>query len=607
MPVRTQGQVLAQLLPWLWPQGRGDLKQRVVLALCSLVVAKLFAVTAPFLYKAATDYLADEPTFLGADWQVPNWLLVPVALVIAYGVMRIAMQGFAQLRDGLFAKVGNHAQKEIAIATFRHLHALSLQFHLNRRTGGLARVIDRGVKGIDFLLRFSLFSVIPTLIEIVMVAAIFWVKFGPLFALLTVLTVGAYVWFTFRLTEWRVGIRRRMNDSDTDANVKAVDSLLNFETVKYFNNEAHETDRYRQSMKRYERAAIRSQTSLALLNTGQVVVTSSGLMLLMGLTAQGVVEGRYTIGDFVLVNAFLIQLFVPLGLLGTVYREIKQALTDMEELFGLMDRHQDVTDAPDAKPLVIKGGAISFDHVSFAYAPDRPILKDISFDLAAGQTLALVGPSGAGKSTISRLLFRFYDVTQGAIKIDGQNLREVTQDSLRQSIGIVPQDTVLFNDTIGYNIRYGRPDASDDEVAKAAQLASIDRFISDLPEGYDAMVGERGLKLSGGEKQRVAIARTLLKDPPILILDEATSALDTGTERDIQGALDRVSENRTALIIAHRLSTVIHADKIIVLDKGQIVESGTHDSLLAQNGLYAQMWQSQQRADAPSLGRSAVN
>ncbi len=595
--MRTQGQVLAQLLPWLWPAGRGDLKGRVVLALCSLVVAKLFAVTAPFLYKAATDNLADEPGALGADWTLPAWLLVPVMLVIAYGVLRIAMQGFAQLRDALFAKVGNHAQKEIAVATFRHLHALSLQFHLNRRTGGLARVIDRGVKGIDFLLRFTLFSIIPTLIEILMVGAIFWIKFGALFAVVTVVTVGAYVWFTFRLTEWRVGIRRKMNDSDNDANVKAVDSLLNFETVKYFNNEGHETDRYRKSMTRYSKAAIRSQTSLALLNTGQVVVTSAGLMTLMGLTAQGVMAGDYTIGDFVLVNAFLIQLFVPLGLLGTVYREIKQSLTDMEELFGLMDRHQDVTDDPSAKPLVIQGGAIKFDHVSFAYAPDRPILHDVDFELEAGHTLALVGPSGAGKSTISRLLFRFYDVTDGAIKIDGQDLRTVTQDSLRQSIGIVPQDTVLFNDTIGYNIRYGNPDADDADIARAAKLASIDKFIGDLPDGYDSMVGERGLKLSGGEKQRVAIARTLLKDPPILILDEATSALDTATERDIQGALDRVSENRTALIIAHRLSTVIHADKIIVLDKGRIVESGTHDDLLAKNGLYAHMWQSQQRAD----------
>ncbi|MEN8722743.1 MAG: ABC transporter ATP-binding protein/permease [Alphaproteobacteria bacterium] len=605
--MRTQGQVLRQLLPWLWPAGRGDLKLRVILALCSLVVAKLFAVTAPFLYKAATDNLAAEPDALGAGWQLPQWLLVPIALVVAYGVMRIAMQGFAQLRDGLFAKVGNHAQKEIAVATFRHLHALSLQFHLNRRTGGMARVIDRGVKGIDFLLRFSLFSVIPTLIEIVMVGAIFWVKFGPLFAVVTVVTVAAYVWFTFRLTEWRVGIRRRMNDSDNDANVKAVDSLLNFETVKYFNNEDHETGRYRKSMTRYSDAAVRSQTSLALLNTGQVVVTSVGLMALMGLTAQGVMTGDYTIGDFVLVNAFLIQLFVPLGLLGTVYREIKQSLTDMEELFGLMARNKDVLDSPNAQPLVIKGGAIKFDHVNFAYSSDRPILHDVNFEVAAGHTLALVGPSGAGKSTISRLLFRFYDVTQGAITIDGQDLRDVTQDSLRQAIGIVPQDTVLFNDTIGYNIRYGNPAAAEGEIAHAANLASIDRFIAELPDGYDSMVGERGLKLSGGEKQRVAIARTLLKDPPILILDEATSALDTATERDIQGALDRVSENRTALIIAHRLSTVIHADKIIVLEKGRIVETGTHDELLAENGLYAHMWQSQQRNDGPSLGRTAVN
>ena len=591
---RAQWRVLTSMLPWLWPEGRSDLKRRVVIALIALVIAKGIAVIAPFFYKAATDLLSGEAA---PDlWGVPDFALVPLFMVIAYGVARIFTIGLGQLRDGLFARVGNHAQAEIAVKTFEHMHSLSLGFHLERRTGGLARVIDRGIKGIDFLLRFSLFNVIPTLIEIALVTVIFWINFGPLFAVITLITVGTYVWFTFSVTEWRVTIRRRMNDSDTDANVKAVDSLLNFETVKYFSNEEHETHRYRRSMERYAGAAERSQTSLSWLNTGQVVVTSLGLILLMGMTAQGVSEGRYTVGDFVMVNAFLIQLYQPLGFLGTVYREIKQSLTDMEVLFGMMAVAPGIADAPDAKPLACEGGEIIFDGVDFGYGADRRILKGVSFTVPAGKTVALVGPSGAGKSTISRLLFRFYDSDAGAVLIDGQNVRDVTQKSLRAAIGIVPQDTVLFNDTIGYNIAYGRPGAGAEEVKDAARLAQIERFIESLPQGYDTRVGERGLKLSGGEKQRVAIARTILKDPPILLLDEATSALDTHTERDIQAALKTISEGRTTLIIAHRLSTIIEADEILVLKAGEIVERGPHQALVDQGGLYADMWAKQQAA-----------
>jgi len=587
----VQWRVLKSLLPWLWPHGRADLKRRVVFALIALVAAKGIAVVSPFFYKAAVDGLGGSETGL---WGLPDFALVPIFMVIAYGVARILTIGLGQLRDGLFAKVGNYAQAEIAVSTFAHMHSLSLAFHLERRTGGLARVIDRGIKGIDFLLRFSLFNVIPTLLEIVMVTVIFWVNFGPVFAAITLVTVGSYIWFTFSVTEWRVTIRRHMNDSDTEANVKAVDSLLNFETVKYFSNEGHETGRYRKSMMRYAVASERSQTSLSWLNTGQVVVTSIGLIVLMGLSAKGVADGRYTVGDFVMVNAFLIQLYQPLGFLGTVYREIKQALTDMETLFGMMAVAPGIDDDPDAKPLSCSGGEIRFEEVDFGYGADRQILKNVSFTVPAGKTVAIVGPSGAGKSTISRLLYRFYDVWSGRIVIDGQDVRAVTQQSLRAQIGIVPQDTVLFNDTIGYNIAYGRPGASDEDIREAARLAQIDRFVEGLAERYDTRVGERGLKLSGGEKQRVAIARTILKNPPILLLDEATSALDTQTERDIQAALKEISKDRTTLIIAHRLSTIVEADEILVLRAGEIVERGTHHDLVEQSGLYADMWAKQQ-------------
>ena len=588
-PIET----LKRLLPWLWPVGQAALRTRVIVAIIALLTAKLAGIGVPFIYKAAVDHLSGDADFSAA---VPDWVLVPVALVIAYGVGRILAQGLAQLRDGLFSRVGFHAQREIGVAVFRHLHNLSLRFHLDRRTGGLGRIIDRGVKGIDFLLRLALFNIGPTIIEVAIVATIFGVLFGWLYALVMLLTVGGYIWFTFSITEWRLQFRRIMNDTDMDANVKAVDSLLNYETVKYFSNEKLESARFGQAMTGYANAAVQSQVSLSWLNTGQVVVTSVGLIGLMGLMAAEVAAGSKTIGDFVLINAMLIQLFIPLNLLGMVYREVKQSLVDMDKMFSLLDRLPEVVDQPNAPPLEIKGGTVKFEDVHFAYESDREILKGISFEVPAGQTVALVGPSGAGKSTISRLLFRFYDVTQGRISIDNQDIRLVDQSSLREKIGIVPQDTVLFNDTIGYNIGYGDPDADDTAIQEAAQAAQIEAFIKDTPDGFDTMVGERGLKLSGGEKQRVAIARTILKDPAILLLDEATSALDSATERAIQGSLNRVAEGRTTLMIAHRLSTVVDADQILVLKDGQIVERGRHQDLLDHKGLYAEMWDRQRAA-----------
>lgn len=579
------------VLPLLWPEGRRDLRTRVVLAFLAMIGAKVFTVYAPFFFRDAVDALT------GQDPAV-SFVVVPVALVASYGLARVMMIALAQLRDGIFARVGQNAVRVLAITAFRHIHALSLRFHLERRTGGLSRIIERGTKAIEFLLRFSLFSIVPTIIELLLVAGILWWNFDWRYAAVTVVMISIYIGFTYWATEWRTAIRREMNDKDTDANTKAIDSLLNYETVKYFGNEAHEARRYDRAMQGYEDAAIRTSTSLSVLNTGQTLIFTIGLIALMLMAAYGVAAGALSVGEFVMVNAFMIQLSAPLNLLGSVYREIRQALVDMETMFGLIAVPPEVTDRPNAKDLKVNGGAIRFENVSFAYDPARGILKNVSFDVPAGKSVALVGPSGAGKSTISRILYRFYDVQAGTVTIDGQDIAEITQSSLRGAIGIVPQDTVLFNDTIRYNIRYGRPDATEAEIEEAARMAQISDFIARLPKGFDTMVGERGLKLSGGEKQRVAIARTILKNPPILMLDEATSALDSATERDIQAALRQISANRTSLIIAHRLSTVVDADEILVLNHGEIVERGTHAALLARGGMYAEMWNRQQEEAA---------
>ena len=590
-----QLKVLTNLLPYLWPRGRTDLKTRVVAALALLVCAKIATVTVPLVLREAVDALtvADGANLI---------LVLPLGLLLAYGLVRVAALAFGELRDSLFARVAQNAVRRVALATFRHMHALSLRFHLERQTGGLSRAIDRGTKGIEFLLFFTAFSVIPTLIEIVLACGILWVLFDWRFAVIPLVTITLFVIFTFKVTEWRIEIRKRMNDADNDANTKAIDSLLNFETVKYFGNEDHESRRYDVALAGYEEASIRSRTSLSLLNVGQSIIIAIAITLLMILAAQGVVAGSMTVGDFVMVNAYLLQLAMPLNFLGTVYREIKQSLIDLETMFKLLKSDAEVTDRPGAPTLALKGGEVVFDRVSFGYDPRRPILKDVSFTVRAGDTVAIVGPSGAGKSTISRILFRFYDVLEGSVRIDGQDLRAVTQDSLRAAIGIVPQDTVLFNDTVGYNIAYGRPDASEGEMVEAARLAQIHDFVEGLPDGYATTVGERGLKLSGGEKQRVAIARTILKGPQILLFDEATSALDTKTEREIQASLKEVSRDRTTLVIAHRLSTVVEADEILVLEQGRIVERGRHDALLAQQGVYAQMWARQQAATSDKDG-----
>jgi ATP-binding cassette subfamily B protein len=581
----TGWQTIVRVIPYLWPEGKPWVKRRVVISLLMLVMAKIISVSTPFVYKQAVDALAGETpdtgTLLG---------LTAVGLTIAYGMARLMTVGFQELRDAVFVRVGQRALRQLALETFTHIHRLSLRYHITRKTGGLSRIIERGVKGVDFLLRFMLLSIGPLILELLMVSIIFATVFGLSYSVVVIVVISIYVAFTFKVTEWRVQIRREMNAQDTDANQKAIDSLLNFETVKYFNAEAMEARRYDGAMQRYESAAVKTGLSLAFLNFGQALLITSGLVIVMAMAARGVQAGTLTVGDFVMVNAYMIQITMPLNFLGTVYREIRQSLTDMGEMFGLLGQPAEVVDKPGAPALDVRGGEVRFEDVRFDYDPSRPILKGISFTVEPGQRVALVGPSGSGKSTIARLLFRFYDVTGGAIRIDGQDLRDVTQTSIHGQIGVVPQDTVLFNDTIYYNIAYGRPDASRAEVEAAAKAAKIHDFILSLPDGYDTTVGERGLKLSGGEKQRVGIARTLLKNPPILILDEATSALDTQTERDIQESLLRMGEGRSVITIAHRLSTIADADQIIVLEAGQIIERGTHEALLSRGGRYAAMW-----------------
>src|SRR5664279_4806711 len=586
------------LWPYIWPSDRRDLKRRVIGAMVLLLAAKFATISVPFTYKWAIDALAGHGTapVAASEWLV--WALsVPVAMTIAYGGMRILMAALTQLRDGLFAKVAMHAVRRLAFRTFVHMHELSLRFHLERKTGGLTRVLERGRNAIETIVRMVILQLSPTIIELALIVGVLMWQFDWRYVLAIMITVTVYMTYTYHATEWRIGIRRRMNDSDTDANIKAIDSLLNYETVKYFSAEQREAERYDKSMARYEEASVKAYTSLAVLNAGQAVIFTFGLAAAMVMCAYEIQAGTKTVGDFVLINAMMIQLYQPLNFMGMVYREIKQAVTDIELMFSILAREPEIKDIPGAAPLKVTSGTIRFENVRFAYEPERRILKGISFDVPAGKTVAVVGPSGAGKSTISRLLFRFYDLAGGRILIDGQDIARVTQASLRQAIGMVPQDTVLFNDTIRYNIRYGRWEASNDEVEEAARLAQIDGLIRLAPKGYETEVGERGLKLSGGEKQRVAIARTILKAPPILVLDEATSALDSHTEKEIQDALERVSKGRTTLVIAHRLSTIVGADEIIVLDQGEIVERGTHFALLDANGLYASMWSRQREAE----------
>ena len=585
---------IRNLWPYMWPSDRPDLKARVLWASLFLVLAKVVLLAVPYFFKFATDALngnLDAPGFL------PVWILTPVMLVLAYNVARVAQWGLNQMRDALFARVGQHAVRQLAFLTFKHMHKLSLRFHLERRTGGLSRIIERGTKGIEIIVRFTILNTAPTILEFALTATVFAFAYGWSYVVVIACIVWLYSWFTVRASDWRINIRKEMNQSDNEANTKAIDSLLNFETVKYFGNEEMEANRFDASMQRYESAATRTWTSLGWLNFGQGLIFGTGMTIVMVMSALEVQAGNQTIGDFVFINVMLMQLSIPLNFIGFVYREIRQGLADIEQMFDLLGVEEEIVDAPDAASLEVGEGVIRFENVDFSYDAERPILKGMDFEVPAGKTFAIVGPSGAGKSTISRLIYRFYDVTGGQISIDGQDIRTVTQKSLRAAIGMVPQDTVLFNDTVRYNIRYGRPDATDEEVEAAAKLAQIHDFIVDLPDGYDSMVGERGLKLSGGEKQRVSIARTILKGPPILILDEATSALDTMTEQDIQTALKLVSKDRTTLVIAHRLSTVVDADQIIVLGEGRIVERGTHAELLKLDGVYSSMWNRQREAD----------
>jgi ABC-type transport system involved in Fe-S cluster assembly fused permease/ATPase subunit len=589
---------LVHLWPYIWPGDRADLKMRVAWSMVLLLIAKLATLSVPFTFKWAIDALNGTGS---APVQPSNWTLwliaSPLLMTASYGAVRILMAVLTQWRDGIFARVAMHAVRRLAYLTFVHMHELSLRFHLERKTGGLTRVLERGRSGIETIVRMVILQLVPTIVEVALLTAVLLWQFDWRYVVAILITVVVFMYYTYIATEWRIEIRRKMNDSDTEANTKAIDSLLNYETVKYFGAEAREAERYDRSMARYEHASIKTYTSLAVLNTGQAIIFTLGLTATMLMCAIGVRNGTNTVGDFVMVNAMMIQLYQPLNFMGMVYREIKQAIIDIEKMFSVLSRNPEIKDSPGAKPLAVTTGSVRFEDVRFAYESDRPILKGLSFEVPAGKTVAIVGPSGAGKSTISRLLFRLYDVSGGRILIDGQDIRNVSQTSLRAAIGMVPQDTVLFNDTIRYNIRYGRWDASDTEVEEAARLAKIDTFIRLSPKGYETQVGERGLKLSGGEKQRVAIARTILKAPPILVLDEATSALDSHTEHEIQEALERVSRNRTSLVIAHRLSTIVGADEIIVLDQGRIAERGTHARLLASGGLYASMWNRQREAE----------